>query len=105
VLQKRLRGGPAFDNKKIDRYGRLDYFYCRGIAILSRGTGYRICRDNLYLAGDSAGLATLDMGEGTGPAIRSGFLAAESIMKEAVTSAVKIPKCSLLLPGLRWVIR
>jgi flavin-dependent dehydrogenase len=38
-------------------------------------------RDNAYLVGDAAGLATLDMGEGIGPAIRSGFRAAEAIAR------------------------
>jgi menaquinone-9 beta-reductase len=36
-------------------------------------------KDNAFLVGDSAGLATLDLGEGIGPAIRSGIRAAESI--------------------------
>jgi len=33
-----------------------------------------------YLVGDAAGLATIDMGEGIGPAIHSGILAARSIL-------------------------
>jgi menaquinone-9 beta-reductase len=36
---------------------------------------------NIFLIGDSAGLATRDMGEGIGPAIESGFLAAEAILQ------------------------
>ena len=39
-----------------------------------------IHRENVYLAGDAAGLATLDMGEGISAAIRSGLRAAESIL-------------------------
>lgn len=35
---------------------------------------------NAFIVGDSAGLATLDMGEGIGPAIRSGLRAADSIL-------------------------
>jgi flavin-dependent dehydrogenase len=34
---------------------------------------------NAFIVGDSAGLATLDMGEGIGPAIRSGMRAADAI--------------------------
>ncbi|MFO7749542.1 MAG: NAD(P)/FAD-dependent oxidoreductase [Desulfobacteraceae bacterium] len=34
---------------------------------------------NAFLAGDAAGLATRDMGEGIGPAVKSGLLAARSI--------------------------
>ena len=36
--------------------------------------------DNAYIVGDSVGLATRDMCEGIGPAIKSGLLAAQSIM-------------------------
>jgi len=36
--------------------------------------------DNAFIIGDAAGLATLDMGEGIGPAIESGLLAAISII-------------------------
>lgn len=35
---------------------------------------------NIYLVGDAAGLATIDMGEGIGPAIHSGLLAAKAIL-------------------------
>jgi hypothetical protein len=34
--------------------------------------------DNAFVIGDAAGLATLDLGEGTGPAIESGILAAKT---------------------------
>ncbi len=37
--------------------------------------------DNAFIAGDAAGLATRDMGEGIGPAVRSGLMAAESIAR------------------------
>ena len=36
--------------------------------------------DNAFLVGDAAGLATLDMGEGIGPAVQSGRRAAEAII-------------------------
>lgn len=36
--------------------------------------------DNAFVIGDAAGLATTDMGEGIGPAVRSGLLAAEAIV-------------------------
>lgn len=39
-----------------------------------------IQKDRAYLAGDSAGLATRDMGEGIAPAVKSGLLAAESVL-------------------------
>lgn len=40
-------------------------------------------RGNAFVIGDAAGLASLDMGEGIGPAIRSGLLAADAILKDA----------------------
>ncbi|MBN2390846.1 MAG: NAD(P)/FAD-dependent oxidoreductase [Anaerolineae bacterium] len=36
--------------------------------------------DNAFIVGDAVGLATLDMGEGIGPAIQSGLLAAAAIV-------------------------
>ena len=38
---------------------------------------------NAFIAGDAAGLATRDMGEGIGPAIRSGLRAAQAILEGA----------------------
>jgi menaquinone-9 beta-reductase len=40
-----------------------------------------IRRGNAFLVGDALGLATVDMGEGIGPAIQSGLRAAEAIMR------------------------
>jgi flavin-dependent dehydrogenase len=57
---------------------------------------------NAFLAGDSLGLATLDMGEGIGPAIRSGQLAAEAILSGADYSVASIPRYSFpSLLGIR----
>jgi flavin-dependent dehydrogenase len=39
-----------------------------------------IKRDNAFLIGDAAGLATIDLGEGIGPAVESGLLAAREIL-------------------------
>jgi len=49
---------------------------------------------NAFLAGDSLGLATLDMGEGIGPAIQSGLLAAEAISHQKEYSLKTIPRYS-----------
>lgn len=49
---------------------------------------------NAFVIGDCAGLATLDMGEGIGPAIRSGLLAAGEILKEGRYSLKPIPRVS-----------
>jgi flavin-dependent dehydrogenase len=42
--------------------------------------GGDVKRDNCFLIGDSAGLATVDLGEGIGPAVESGLLAARDIL-------------------------
>jgi menaquinone-9 beta-reductase len=49
---------------------------------------------NAFIAGDAAGLATLDMGEGIGPAIRSGILAADAIATGGDYSLESIPRYS-----------
>jgi len=42
--------------------------------------GGEVKRDNCFLIGDSAGLASVDLGEGIGPAVESGLLAAKEIL-------------------------
>ncbi len=58
--------------------------------------------DNCLLVGDAAGLATSDMGEGIGPAVQSGILAADAIAKHGPYSLKSIGKYSIidiLFPG------
>ncbi len=43
-----------------------------------------IKRDNCFLIGDSAGLASVDLGEGIGPAVESGLMAASEILGTGV---------------------
>ncbi|NOZ04521.1 MAG: NAD(P)/FAD-dependent oxidoreductase, partial [FCB group bacterium] len=52
--------------------------------------------DNAYIIGDAAGLATKDMGEGIGPAVESGLLAAECILSGAPYSLRSITKSSII---------
>ena len=91
---------------KLDRLGLV-----RGHAFRPRGYAYylrtasrqgqpKVRRDNALIAGDAVGLATLDMGEGIGPAVRSGLLAAEAILQDSDYDIRAIPKVSLL-PSLR----
>lgn len=61
---------------------------------LRRGGG-ALRVENALLAGDSAGLATLDMGEGIGPALQSGALAAEAVLNGGTYSLKSIPRYSL----------
>ena len=56
------------------RYDPTGYsYYLRGAVEVVR-------RDNAFISGDAAGLATRDLGEGIGPAIRSGLRAADAIL-------------------------
>jgi flavin-dependent dehydrogenase len=60
--------------------------------------------NNAYIIGDAAGLATLDLGEGIGPAIESGILAAKSILTEGRFSERSVTRYSLphiLLAGIK----
>lgn len=50
---------------------------------------------NAFIIGDAVGLATLDMGEGISPAIKSGLLAAEAIAHNSTYSVSSIPRYSL----------
>jgi flavin-dependent dehydrogenase len=52
-------------------------------------------RDNAWIIGDAAGLATLDLAEGIGPAIESGTLAARDILGIETYSAGKITSTSI----------
>ncbi len=47
---------------------------------------------NAFIVGDSAGLATRDLCEGIGPAVRSGLMAADAILTGAEYSLAAIPR-------------
>jgi flavin-dependent dehydrogenase len=51
-----------------------------GYSYYLRGPVQVVQREAAFIAGDAAGLATRDMAEGIGPAIRSGLRAAEAIL-------------------------
>ncbi len=53
----------------------------RGYVYYMRDDDECVQHDRAFLLGDAAGLATKDMGQGIGPAIKSGLLAAEAIIK------------------------
>lgn len=74
----------------------------RGYAYYTRQDTGPVNLDNAYLVGDAAGLATIDMGEGIGPAVRSGILAARAIATGKPYSLGPVGRFSLrdiLLPG------
>lgn len=67
-----------------------------------RGRSAALRSGNAFLAGDAAGLATIDMGEGIGPAIQSGIRAAEAIHSGQEYAVFTISKYSFpSLLGLR----
>jgi flavin-dependent dehydrogenase len=59
-----------------------------------RGKNTNLQRDNAFIVGDAVGLATVDMGEGIGPAVLSGIRVAECILHGGEYSVASIPKYS-----------
>ncbi len=55
----------------------------------------QVHHDNVYIVGDAAGLATVDLAEGIGPAVESGILAARAILAGGSYSTQSITKHSL----------
>lgn len=88
--QLRRQGGHVqqhwskFVSKLQDR-GLVSYtdYHPTGYSYYLRGNADVISDDNAYIVGDSVGLATRDMCEGIGPAVKSGVLAAHSIVSGA----------------------
>lgn len=81
---------------KLDKLGlvRGHPFNPKGYSYYLRGNSPRLCQGDVFLVGDSLGLATLDMGEGIGPAIQSGILAADAIKHNTIYSISSIPRFS-----------
>ncbi|MDY0093493.1 MAG: NAD(P)/FAD-dependent oxidoreductase [Candidatus Vecturithrix sp.] len=74
-----------------------DYpFEPRGYAYYTRSRDEHVQQDNAFLIGDAAGLATKDLAEGIGPAVRSGLLAADAIISGQPLSLTSIRKYSQL---------
>ncbi len=57
-------------------------------------------QDRAYVVGDAAGLATFDMGEGIGPAVKSGILCARAILTGR--RYLPAPAVRFSLPGILW---
>lgn len=73
--------------------------------IVPSGHGYylyasqaEVKRDDCFLIGDAAGLATLDLAEGIGPAVESGLMAANDILGKVDYQQSKVNKFSLSPP-------
>lgn len=67
----------------------------RGHTYFLRHNRNKIQQENAFIIGDAAGLATLDMGEGIGPAVRSGILAAGAIIRRKSARFFSLPQTSL----------
>lgn len=61
-----------------------------GYSYYLRGRVNSVRLDNVFIVGDSVGLASRDLGEGIGPAVRSAILAAEAIVEKAEYSLQKV---------------
>jgi flavin-dependent dehydrogenase len=91
---------------KLDRHGlvRGHLYQPRGHVYYTRQREPRVRLGNALIVGDAVGLATLNMGEGIGPAVRSGLLAAEAIVRDSDYDIRSISRLSLL-PSLRYRAR
>jgi flavin-dependent dehydrogenase len=95
------KGGHIRDHwstfaRKLHKRGlvRHDHLKPTGYSYYLRGDVEVVRDDNAFIAGDAVGLATLDMCEGIGPAVRSGLLAARAIATGADYSLAEIGKYS-----------
>lgn len=87
-LDRRLAPGASYDPTGYS-------YYLRGpVDVVRRG--------NAFITGDAAGLATRDMAEGIGPAIRSGLRAAQTILTGKPYDLTDVTGASL---GGGWVSR
>ena len=82
--------------QKLDLLGliRSHAFKPSGHSYYLRKNLLEVRRDNAFIVGDAAALATLDLAEGIRPAIESGLLAAEAIIQDSDYSLKSIPKYS-----------
>lgn len=68
--------------KELERLSLVKNYHARakGYMYYVRDGVDIVHKDGVFLTGDAAGLATRDMGEGIGPAVESGILAADAII-------------------------
>ena len=83
--------------KKLDELGliRNHTYKPSGHSYFTRTRLPEIRIGNAFIIGDAVGLATLDMGEGISPAIKSGLNAADAIIHNGTYSVSSIPRYSL----------
>lgn len=101
AVQLRKRGGQmqAYWRRFVDKLNKsglvhTTHYRPKGYSYYLRGNVEVVSNDNAYIVGDAVGLATRDMCEGIGPAVKSGVLAAHSIVTRADYSLQGIDKRS-----------
>ncbi len=99
--QLKRRGGRVQDYwrsflSRLQRKGmlRISDLHPTGYSYYLRGHADPVVDGNAYLVGDAAGLATHDLCEGIGPAVKSGLLAAQAIISDGSYSLAAISKLS-----------
>ena len=100
-----LRRHWAHLEKKLSDLGivRGHDFRPGGYIYSLRQPGASVRRERCFLVGDSAGLATSNLGEGISPAIESGLIAARAIVSGGPYSLGSISRYSYLSTG--WLTR
>ena len=100
----KAKGGKLKDywagfTQKLERENLVrDYDYQpTGYSYFLRGRSGTVRQGNAFIVGDAIGLASVDMGEGIGPAVRSAISAAESITQGRDHSVEEISRYSV--PG------
>lgn len=90
--------------EKLDRAGLVcgHDFAPKGYSYYLRGAVETIRLGNAFIVGDAAGLATRDLCEGIGPAVRSGLAAADAI---ATGSVYSLDSLAVYSSPSRWVQR
>lgn len=68
-----------------------------GYSYFLRGRVGTVRSGNAFITGDSVGLASVDMGEGIGPAVRSGILASQAIVGQSEYTLERLERYSV--PG------
>jgi len=81
---------------RLRKQGLVDYddYDPKGYSYYLHGDVTEVRTGNAFIVGDAAGLATRDMCEGIGPAVKSGLLAARSIVSGNEYSLAGIDRCS-----------
>lgn len=81
---------------RLKKRGLVDYddYDPKGYSYYLRGEVSKVRHNNAFLVGDAAGLATRDLCEGIGPAVKSGLLAARAIVTGGGYSLAEIERFS-----------